>query len=137
MAKTCLKVIKASCFRLMSLHHLKFCMSRSWTAWFWRVSLAEHSHSGFALTVVCRFLPPLSLPMMPMTIVSGKSRLRVLDSVLEPIAGVELSKKVFTSRGMLLLLWHWVICFHLNPVPSLEASCGVLPLVTLTHGNNM
>jgi hypothetical protein len=37
---------------------------------------------------------------MPLTAVSGKSRLRVLDSVLEPVAHVELSKKVFTlGRG--------------------------------------
>jgi hypothetical protein len=31
-------------------------MSRSLTTWSCRVSLAECSHSSFALTVVCRFL---------------------------------------------------------------------------------
>jgi hypothetical protein len=31
-------------------------MSRSWTTWSRRISLAEHSHSSFALTVVCRSL---------------------------------------------------------------------------------
>jgi hypothetical protein len=57
MAKTCLKVIKARCFGLMSLYHLKPCMSRSRTVWSRWVSLAECSRSGFALIVVCSFLP--------------------------------------------------------------------------------
>jgi hypothetical protein len=51
MAKSCLKVIKARSFRLMSLYHLKPCMYRSQTAWSWWVSLAEHSRSNFALFV--------------------------------------------------------------------------------------
>jgi hypothetical protein len=98
MAKTCLKVIKARCFRLMSLYHLKPCMSRSQTAWSRRAGLAERSRSSFALTIVCRFLPFLS---------SGDAvddhqwevQVYVLDSMLEPIVGVELPKKVFISRA--------------------------------------
>jgi hypothetical protein len=40
------------------------------------------------------------LPAMPlMAIISGKSRLLVMDSILNPVAGVELPKKVFTSRA--------------------------------------
>jgi hypothetical protein len=87
------------------------CMSTSYTAWSWRVNLVERSRSSFALTVVCRFL---SLLVMPLTAVSGKSKLWVLDSVLEPVAGVELSKKIFTSRARWILLWHQVVRFHLN-----------------------
>jgi hypothetical protein len=34
-----------------------------------------------------------------LTAVSGNYRLLVLDSVLEPVIGVELLKKVFTSRA--------------------------------------
>jgi hypothetical protein len=68
MAKTSLKVIKANGCRL--------------------ISLPERSRSSFALTVVCRFLF-LSLPAMPLTAVSRKSRLWVLDSVLEPLTGLE------------------------------------------------
>jgi hypothetical protein len=56
MAKTYLKVIKARFFRLMSFYHLMSCMSRSWTAWSRWVNLAKRSPSGFALTVVRRFL---------------------------------------------------------------------------------
>jgi hypothetical protein len=33
MAETWLKVIKTRCFRLMSLYHLKSCMSRCQTGW--------------------------------------------------------------------------------------------------------
>jgi hypothetical protein len=66
-------------------------MSRSLTAWSCRVSLVERSHSSFALTIVGRFLL-LSLPVMPLMTISGKSRLQALDFVLEPVAGVELSK---------------------------------------------
>jgi hypothetical protein len=52
----------------MSLYHLKPCMSRSWTAWSQRASLAKCSRSSFALTVVCRFLPFLS----PGDVVDGR-----------------------------------------------------------------
>jgi hypothetical protein len=97
MVKTLLKVINASCCRLMSLYHMKPCMSRSRTTWSRWVHLVECSRSSFVLTVLCRFLS-LSLPAMPLTAVSGKSRLLVLDSVLEPIAGVVLPKKCFISR---------------------------------------
>jgi hypothetical protein len=50
---------------------------------------------------VCRFLS-LSLPllMMLMMAVSGTLGFLELDSVLGPITGVELPKKVFTSRAM-------------------------------------
>jgi hypothetical protein len=75
MAKTCLKVIKDRCFSLISLYHLKSCMSRSLTAWSQQVSLAERSRSSFALTVVCMFLP-FSLPALPLTTVSVKFRLK-------------------------------------------------------------
>jgi hypothetical protein len=53
------------------------------------------------LTIVCRFLS-LSLPllMMLMMAVSGTLGFLELDSVLGPITGVELPKKVFTSRAM-------------------------------------
>jgi hypothetical protein len=89
MAKTWLKVIKARCFRLMSLYHSKPCMSRRWTAWSWWVSLTEHSRSSFALfvLVLCAGFS-LSLPTMPLVAVSGKSSLWVLESMLEPIIGV-------------------------------------------------
>jgi hypothetical protein len=36
---------------------------------------------------------------MPLMAISGKSRIWVMDPVLDPIAGVELPKKVFTSRA--------------------------------------
>jgi hypothetical protein len=36
---------------------------------------------------------------MPMTVVSGSPGFEVLDSILEPIIGVELLKEVFTSRA--------------------------------------
>jgi hypothetical protein len=36
---------------------------------------------------------------MPMTFVSGSAGFYVLDSVLEPIIGIELPKEVFTSRA--------------------------------------
>jgi hypothetical protein len=34
-----------------------------------------------------------------MTVVSGSPSFYVLDSVLKPVVGVELSKEVFTSRA--------------------------------------
>jgi hypothetical protein len=43
-----------------------------------QISLAEHSRSSFALfvSVLCRFLSlSLSLPALPLVVVSGKSRL--------------------------------------------------------------
>jgi hypothetical protein len=49
-------MIKASGCRLMSLYHLKPCMSRSQTTWSRWISLVERSRSSFALTVVCRSL---------------------------------------------------------------------------------
>jgi hypothetical protein len=36
--------------------------------------------------------------------ISEKYRLEVLDSMMEPVAGVELSKRVFTSRARWILL---------------------------------
>jgi hypothetical protein len=60
MAKTRLKVIKASGCSLISLYHLMPCMSRSLTTWSCQVNLAERSLSSFALTVVRKFLPSLS-----------------------------------------------------------------------------
>jgi hypothetical protein len=89
-------MIKSRCFRIMSLYHLKPCMSRSQTAWSRRVSLVEHSRSSFALTVVCRFLPFLSSG----DAVDDRQRevhACMLDSMLEPVVGVVLPKKVFTS----------------------------------------
>jgi hypothetical protein len=83
---------------LMRLYHLKPCMSRSQTAWSRRVSLAERSRSSFTL-FVSLLCAALSLPVMLLTTVSWKSRICVLDSVLEPVVGVELSKKVFSSRA--------------------------------------
>jgi hypothetical protein len=47
---------------------------------------------------------------MPLTAISGKSRLWVL----EPVTSVELPKKVFTSTVRLILSWRRVICFRLN-----------------------
>jgi hypothetical protein len=77
------------------------CMSRSLTAWSCRVSLAERSRSSFTFNYCVQVPLPLYLPAMPLTTVNGKSRLWVL----EPVTGVQLSKKVFTSRARWILLW--------------------------------
>jgi hypothetical protein len=37
--------------------------------------------------------------VMSLMTISGKSRLSVLDSILNPVAGVKLPKKIFTSRA--------------------------------------
>jgi hypothetical protein len=50
---------------------------------------------------------------MLLTTVSGRSRLWVLDSVLEPVAGVALPKKVFTFRARWILLWCQVMLPHM------------------------
>jgi hypothetical protein len=45
-----------------------------WSPW---ISLAEHSHSSFALTIFrMRVRNYFLLPVMPMTVVSGKNKLR-------------------------------------------------------------
>jgi hypothetical protein len=48
----------------------------------------------------CMHVPPLLFfPSMPMTVVSGSPGFYVLDSILEPVVGVELPKEVFISRA--------------------------------------
>jgi hypothetical protein len=52
------------------------------------------------LSNFCVQVPPLlSFPAKLLTAVTRKSRLQALDSVLEPVVGVELPKEVFTSRA--------------------------------------
>jgi hypothetical protein len=51
------------------------------------------------LVTFCVQVLLLFFPVMPMMAVSGSPGFYVLDSVLEPIAGVELPKEVFTSRA--------------------------------------
>jgi hypothetical protein len=73
-------------------------MSRSLTAWSCQVSLVERSHSSFALYLfMCRFLSLLSSDADDGC--RWKSRLLVLNSVLEPVAGVELTKETFIFRA--------------------------------------
>jgi hypothetical protein len=68
------------------------------TAWSCRISLAERTQSSFPLYLfVCRFLSLLSSDADDGC--QWKSRLLVLDSILEPVVGIELSKEVFTSRA--------------------------------------
>jgi hypothetical protein len=50
---------------------MHLCLCRSLIAWSCRVSLAERSHSSFALTVVCMFLS-LSLPLSSGDAVDGR-----------------------------------------------------------------
>jgi hypothetical protein len=73
-------------------------MSRSLTAWSWRVSLVECSRSSFAFN--CCVKVSLSLFQRCHWWQSVRSPgFEVLDSVPRPIVGVELPKKVFTSRA--------------------------------------
>jgi hypothetical protein len=123
MAKTWLKVFNASCCRLKSLYHLKHLYVQKSTAWSCWVSLAEwslvmSSQSCWAyslklcfITVVCKFLFS-SLPVLPLMGIIGKSKLWVLDFVLDPVVGVELLKEVFTSRARWIFLWCQVNHFH-------------------------
>jgi hypothetical protein len=105
-------------FTLMSLYHLKPCMSRSRTAWPRQVSLVERSRSSFVLFISVCVQVFLSLLVKPLMAVSGKSRLWVLYSMLEPITGVECRRRfsplgqgeysyyieIYASAKMLLLL---------------------------------
>jgi hypothetical protein len=109
MAKTWLKVIKASVVGLWIIYHWSLGMSASLTAWSCQVSLIEHSRSSFDLTVMCRLLLS-SLPTMPLTVISEKSGLWVV----ELITGVELSNNIFTFRTKWILLWYRVVHFHWN-----------------------
>jgi hypothetical protein len=90
-------VIKARCFRLMSLYHLKSCMSRSRTDGSVLLSVvAQALH--FCISVCACFSLSLSLLAKPLAAVSGKFRLWMLDSVLEPVAGVEW-RRMFSPLG--------------------------------------
>jgi hypothetical protein len=98
-----------------------------------------------------RFLYPccvqvsLSLPMMPLAAVSGKSRLCVLESVLEPITGVMCQRRfsllgrgdysynveLYASAAMLRFRKKNRFC--LKSEISFEVSFGDSPLVTAIH----
>jgi hypothetical protein len=58
--------------------------------------------SVVAQALLCNFLcagfSSSLLPMKPLTVSVGSPDFYVLDSVLKPVAGVELPKEVFTSR---------------------------------------
>jgi hypothetical protein len=106
------------------------------------ISLAERSHSSFALFVsrLCGGFS-LSLPEMPLAAVSGKSRLCVLESVLEPIIGV-VCRRRFSPLGRgdyshdielyafaKMLRFRKNVRFRLNSEISLEVSFGASYLV--------
>jgi hypothetical protein len=99
--------------------------------------------AGFSLSL------SLSLPVKPLVAVSGKSKLRVLDSVLEPVAGVEWQRRfsllgqgkysydveLYASAKILHFCKN--VRFRLNSEISFEVSFGDSPLVTLIHETNM
>jgi hypothetical protein len=108
------------------------------------VSLAERSCSSFApfVSLLCAGFS-LSLPLLvsPLTATIGDPGFYVLDSVLEPIAGAELPKKVFRSRARWMPLQHRVSlplkCYASVSVLSYEALL-LLSLVNLkTSCNNL
>jgi hypothetical protein len=74
------------------------CMSRSLTLGHDRSVLLSVVAQALLVTFCVQVLL-LFFPVMPMMAVSGSPGFYVLDSVLEPIAGVELPKEVFTSRA--------------------------------------
>jgi hypothetical protein len=134
----------------MSLYHLKPCMSRSRIAWFRWVNLAERSRSSFALfvSVLCAGFS-LSLLAKPLAAVSGKSRLWLLDSMLEPITGVECQRR-FSPLGQgeysydvelyafaKMLCFRKNVHFRLNSEISFEVSFGASSLLTIIHETNM
>jgi hypothetical protein len=104
---------------LMSLYHLKSCMSKNSTSLSCRISLTECSRSSFDLTVVCRFLS-LSLSAMSLTVVNVKFNLWVLDFMLDPVVCVEHWRRVFTSRARWILLWRRVTRFRLKCYASIN-----------------
>jgi hypothetical protein len=97
---TFLKLFKANCYRLMYPLPLEaFACLEVWPL----------GRDGSVLLIVvaqallCNFLCVGSssslLPAKPLMAVRGSLNFYVLDSVLKPIAGIELPKKVFTSRA--------------------------------------
>jgi hypothetical protein len=107
-------MIKARCFRFMSLYHLKPCMSRSRTAWSWWVSLAEHSRSSFALfvSVLC-----VGFSISPGDAIGGHQwEVQSLSAGIHAGAHhyCSVPKNIFTSRERWLLLWRRVVRFHKN-----------------------
>jgi hypothetical protein len=139
-AKTWFKVIKASCFRLKikSLYHLKVIKA---SCHFGSVLLSVAAQA-LLLTFVCRFLSlSLSLLVMLLMAISEKSRLWVLDYVLEPVTGVELPKKVFTSRARWMPLHCRVSlplkCYTFASVLSFEAFSASLPWILKQSCNNL
>jgi hypothetical protein len=63
---------------------------------YWRRTLKRRCTLVKCMLCAGLFLPYLMV--MPLTAISGNSRFLGLDHVLEPIAGVDLTKEVFTSR---------------------------------------
>jgi hypothetical protein len=74
-------------------------MSRSLTAWSRWVSLAERSRSIFAFNYCVQVSLSASLLTLPLTAVSGKSRLLSTGFRTKAVAGVELLKEAFASRA--------------------------------------
>jgi hypothetical protein len=109
MAKTWLKRLKLVVVGLRVFTTWSHGMSRSWPL----------GHVGLVLLNVvaqallynyCVHVLLSCLLAMPLTNISGKSRLLVLNFLLKRIIGVELSKKVFTSRaGWILLMSSYML----------------------------
>jgi hypothetical protein len=75
-------------------------MSRSLIAWSWRVSLADRSRSSFTLQFfVCRFLLFTLFRWSRWHLSVGSPHFYVLNSILNPFAGIEFPKEVFTSKA--------------------------------------
>jgi hypothetical protein len=88
-------------------------MSRSVTARSRWVSLVERSCSSFAFNCCVQVSPSLSLfRWCRWWLLVGTAGFWELDSILEPIAGVELLKEVFTSRARWMPLRRWDIRFR-------------------------
>jgi hypothetical protein len=74
-------------------------MSKSLAAWSRWVSLAERSRSNFALYLFVSRLLLFSSSSKAMIAVSESPCFYVLDSIMKPVAGVELLREVCTSRA--------------------------------------
>jgi hypothetical protein len=96
---TCLKVFKASCCRLMYPLPLEAfaCLEVLLLGHDGSVLLSVVAQALLCKLFVCRFLSSFRWCRWWLSV--GSLGFYVLDSVLKPVAGVELSKEVFTSRA--------------------------------------
>jgi hypothetical protein len=100
MAKTCLEVLKDNCCRLRKSLSLEvFACLEVWPLDRDGSVLPSVVTQALPLIVGCKFLLSLPLPVMHWWLSVGTLGFWGLHSLLSPIAGVELLKKVFTSRA--------------------------------------